>query len=275
MQRDFNELDFYEYVAECFRLIEDVCEILIKKYFSLMLYIKRLLNGNIPDLEQIQMMKFGQMYNELKQSSFLRNILGILQSEVSISQWRNIACHKSYECVGERILCKYGENLEKTVMVNSKEDLLNISLSIYKISQLFTISSKFFLYDNIHEIRKKMDELSINICNTRDEDWQLIFVTELYANGFELLEIKEEEGLIITVQDMTQDAIEERLVGIQIMEYKCWLLTGKELVKVIYVDSKGIPCYSMQLSADVCEKVSNYEKDLIYLADKVVIEHFL
>ena len=65
-----------------------------------------------------------------------------------------------------------------------------------------------------------MDELAIDIVNTRDEDWHLILVTELFANGFKVLEIKEQEELSIVAQDITNGDIKERVIGIPLVGYK-------------------------------------------------------
>lgn len=275
MQRDFSGLETYEYIAGCFELIENVCEILIKKYFSLLIYMLRILKDKIPDWESIQNMKFGNMYNELIQAGILENMFKILNSEISISNWRNIACHKSYEVVEGKIIGRYGEMLDKAIVIESKDALFSITQSIYRVSQVLTLSTKLFLYDNIYEIREQMDELGIDIVNTRDEDWQLILVTELFANGFKVLEIKDEEELSIIVQDMTNDDIKERIIGIPLVGYKAWILTGRKSVKVTYVDLKGKPSCRIGLDADICEKVANYEEEWIYLAEKMSIERFV
>lgn len=274
MQRNFSELETYEYIAECFNLIEDVCEILIKKYFWLLTYMLRILKGKLTGWEEVQNMKFGNIYNELKQSGKVEKLFGILNSEISISQWRNIACHKSYEVVENKIIGRYGEKLDKTIVIESKETLLNIVYSIYRISQVLTLSTKLFVYDNIYEIREQMDELAIDIVNTRAEDWQLILVTELFANGFKVLEISDKEELSIVVQDMTNDDIKERVIGIPLVGYKAWVLTDRKSVKVTYVDLNGKTCYRIGLDAETCEKVANYEKEWVYLAEKMSVERF-
>ncbi len=274
LQNDISKLDGHEYVYECFNLIEHICENLLKHLFALMIYTIRITKGKEANFEAIDHMKFGNLVNELKQSNKLNSVITILDSNISISQWRNIACHKSYQYVSKKINCQYGENLENKTIIDTKEDLLRITESIHTIAQVLLLPTKLFLYDNIDLIRNKMDELSLDIVSFRDEDWQLIYVTELLANGFVVTDITHNAELQITVQDTQEDNNFNRLMLIPLAVYKAWVLTGAKEIKIIYRQSNGEPYCSIKLTEDICQKVSNYEKDFVYIAEKMIVEKY-
>lgn len=119
-----------------------------------------------------------------------------------------------------------------------------------------------------------MDELSLDVANFRDEDWELVFVTELLANGLIVTDISNGKQLKITVQDTQNGSLNDRIVGIPIAAYKAWVLTGKSKIEIVYVKSDGNPYVAISLTADVCEKVSNYEEDFSYLAKKMVVNKY-
>lgn len=274
LQNDFDSLEPYEYVTECFHLIEYTSENLLKYFFSLMVYLIRVIKGENPNFENIKKIKFGILLDEIKQSNRLTAVLSILNSTVSISQWRNIACHKSYQYLNGQINCQYGAKLQYNATITTKEELLRIAKSIYKISQVILLPTKLFLYDNLEQLRDKMNELSVDIVNFRDEDWELVFVTELLANGLITTDISNDETLKITVQDTQNGSVNDRIVGIPIAAYKAWVLTGKSKIEIVYVKSDGNPYVAISLTADVCEKVSNYEEDFSYLAKKMVVKKY-
>ena len=170
--------------------------------------------------------------------------------------------------------CQYGDKLQFNITIPTKEELLCIAKSIYLVAQIILLPIKLFLYDNIEQIRRKMDALSLDSANFRDEDWELIFVTELLANGLVVVEIKNAEKLCITVQDTQAGKINDRIILIPLAAYKAWVLTDKDEVEITYVQSNGKPYASISLSSDVCEKVSSYKKDFSYLAEKMVVKKY-
>lgn len=271
LQNDFDLLAPYEYITECFRLIEHTSENLLKNLFALLVYLIRVEKGKKPNYEEITKIKFGSLLNEIVQSNRLQTVLGIIPSTISVSQWRNISCHKSYQFVNGKVNCQYGDKLQFNITIPTKEELLCIAKSIYLVAQIILLPIKLFLYDNIEQIRRKMDALSLDSANFRDEDWELIFVTELLANGLVVVEIKNAEKLCITVQDTQAGKINDRIILIPLAAYKAWVLTDKDEVEITYVQSNGNPYATISLSSDVCKKVSSYEKEFSYLAEKMIV----
>lgn len=195
-----------------------------------MVYLNRIRTKKSLDFALVKKMKFGNLYNELSQTKMLEQLFAVSKSKVSINQWRNIACHKDYQYIGGKIYCDYGSNKENKIILESKEELLDIAKNIYRISQVINYSFKFFTYDNIFEIHNYLDNQNSQVIDDRDATWHLIFVTELYANGYETIDvIEDDESVQVILKDMydTED-IEKRAIQSAIALYKLWNLTEKD-----------------------------------------------
>ena len=267
LQKDFGLLEDDEYVMEAFNLIENVSEILLKSFFSFMVYLNKIRTNKSLDFDFIKKMKFGNLYNELSQTKMLEQLFAVSKSNIPINQWRNIACHKDYQYIRGKVYCDYGTNKENQIILESKEELLDIAKNIYRISQVINYSFKFFTYDNIYEIYEYLDD-SNNQVNDRDATWHLIFVTELYTNGYETIDIKEDdESVQVVLKDMYDtENIEKRAIQSSIALYKLWCLTKKDNLAVTYVTNNDKQYMRILCKGEICKTLSTGDKDISYLA---------
>lgn len=212
-------------------------------------------------------MKFGNLYNQLSQTKMLEQLFAVLKSDIPINQWRNIACHKDYKYTKGKVYCVYGSNKENQIILQSKEELLDIAKNIYRISQVINYSFKFFTYDNIYEIHEYLDDSS-NQVDDRDATWHLIFVTELYANGYETIDIKEDdESVQVILKDMYDtENIEKRAIQSSIALYKLWCMTEKDNLAVTYVTNNDKQYKRILCKGEICKTLSAGDKDISYLA---------
>lgn len=267
LQKDFDLLEDDEYVMEAFNLIENVSEILLKNDFSFMVYLNKIRTNKSLDFNLVKKMKFGNLYNELSQTKMLEQLFAVSKSEIPINQWRNIACHKDYQYTRGKVYCDYGLNKEHQIILESKEELLDIAKNIYRISQVINYSFKFFTYDNIYEIYEYFHDSNYQR-NDRNATWHLIFVTELYANGYETIDIKEDdESVQVVLKDMydTED-IEKRAIQSSIALYKLWCLTEKDNLVVTYVTNNNKQYMKILCKGEICKTLSTGDKDISYLA---------
>lgn|GEM_PF-4884402 len=121
LQKDFTLLEDDEYVMESFNLIENVCEIILKNFFSFLVYLNKIRNNKTLDFDSVKKVKFGNLYNEISQTQMLKLLFGVSKSDVPINQWRNIACHKDYQYTKGKVHCVYGQNKENQIILESKE----------------------------------------------------------------------------------------------------------------------------------------------------------
>lgn len=267
LQKDFALLEDDEYVMEAFNLIENVSEILLKNFFSFMVYLNKIRTNKSLDFDSVKKMKFGNLYNELSQTKMFEQLFAVSKSDIPINQWRNIACHKDYQYTKGKVYCDYGANKENQIILESKEELLDIAKNIYRISQIINYSFKFFTYDNIYEIYEYLDDSNNQVVD-RDATWHLIFVTELYANGYETINIKEDnESVQAVLKDMydTED-IEKRAIQSSIALYKLWCLTEKDNLAVTYVTNNDKQYMRILCKGDICKTLSAGDKDISHLA---------
>jgi hypothetical protein len=258
LQKDFNLLEDEEYVMEAFNLIENVSEILLKNFFSFMVYLNKIRTNKSLDFNLVKKMKFGNLYNELSQTKMLEQLFAVSKSDIPINQWRNIACHKDYQYTRGKVYCDYGSNKENQIILESKEKLLDIAKNIYRISQVINYSFKFFMYDNIYEY---LDDSNHQV-DDRNATWHLIFVTELYANGYETIDIKEDdESVQVVLKDMydTED-IEKRAIQSSIALYKLWCLTEKDNLVVTYVTNNDKQYMKILCKGEICKTLSTGDK---------------
>ncbi|MFW7431780.1 hypothetical protein [Vagococcus carniphilus] len=268
LQKDFSSLEAEECVMESFNLIENVSEILLKNFFSFMVYLNRIRTNKSLDFDLVKKMKFGNLYNELSQTQMLEQLFAVSKSNVPINQWRNIACHKDYQYTKGKIHCSYGSNKENQIILDSKEELLDIAKNIYSISQVINYAFKFFTYDNIHEIGHYLDDQNSRV-DDRDATWHLIFVTELYANGYETIDIKEDdESVQAILKDMyDSEDIEMRAIQSSIALYKLWCLTEKDNLTVIYTTNNDKQYMRAFCKGEICKTISVGDEDISYLAE--------
>lgn len=267
LQRDFSLLEVEECVMESFNLIENVSEILLKNFFSFMVYLNRIRTNKSLDFALIKKIKFGNLYNELSQTKMFEQLFAVSKSDVPINQWRNIACHKDYQYTRGKINCNYGTNKENQIILESKEELLDVAKNIHRIFQVINFSFKFFTYDNIYEIYNYFDDRN-NQVDGREATWHLIFVTELYTNGYETIDIKEDdESVQVILKDIydTED-IEKRAIQSSIALYKLWCLTEKDNLTIIYSANNGKQYMRIFCKGEICKSLSLGDEDISYLA---------
>lgn len=273
LQRDFSLLEEFEYIMECFKMIEDISEITLKNYLALCLQIQRISNKKLSNLEDVMKLKYGNVVNELFTSGFLTEKLK--PYNLSISQWRNISAHKSYSIIDKKIVCKYGNNLENTITFENKEEVLNGVKEIYELSQIINFAFKFFHYDNIEEIARFFYSENIQDISeeNRNETWHLLFVTEAYTSGFKVKEINEsKDNLEIEVFELTEEDRELRAIQSSILLYKAWYYTSKEKIKIIYTDRNEKKYMSSEADDRVFKEIGNGNKEITYFAENVIFK---
>ncbi|WZL80235.1 hypothetical protein QBE53_10505 [Vallitaleaceae bacterium 9-2] len=268
LQRDLSELELFEYITEVFGLIENIGEVMLKVFLGFLVYIKRLKANPTVELDKVMKLSFGNIYNEFKTLGILADFTCSEIHNVPLTQWRNIACHKSYKVVGTSIKCAYGRNLDKEVVVEDKEELLEISVLLNTLSQIVNFATKFFLYDNIYEISPYYQAVT-KTSTIRDETWQMLFHTELFTNGFELINVND-DGMVVTVtvQEMTDQDVKLRSVKASAFLFKLWELTNRTKVAIDYIDKSGVAYLKSQTTATVCSEIAVGKKEFVYLAEK-------
>ncbi len=268
LQRDLSELELFEYITEVFSLIENIGEVMLKVFLGFIVYINRLRTDSSVKLDDVMKLSFGNIYNEFQTFNILKDFMSSVPYNVPLTQWRNIACHKSYKVVGSSIQCKYGWNLDNEVTLDNKESLLGISVLFNTLAQIINFATKFFLYDNIFEISPLYQALP-KTSTIRAETWHLLLLTELYTNGFELIDISDDGlNVCVQIQEMTDQDVKLQSIKSSSFLYKLWELTDRDSVGIEYLDKDGKAYLSSETTANVCKAIASGEKEFVYLAEK-------
>jgi len=96
-------------------------------------------------------MTFGQAVEELSTRPVKDNVYRPEPYRLTISQWRNIANHNSYEVKGDIVTCTYGSSQRKTLRL-SIDDLYDFAVYINDLSFTHKIAFEIFSIDNMREI---------------------------------------------------------------------------------------------------------------------------
>ena len=214
-------------------------------------------------------MTFGNLVNELLTTSNLGYMVSDCGFGISVSQWRNIACHKNYRFLNGNIVCNYGNNLLNEIVLQTKEEILAVTLNIAKLNRILNFATKFFVYDNIDEIGSLYQKKQYK-AEGRDETWQLIFITKLLANGFEVLDIRHnEENLTVKIRELTN--LDYKMRGIQASKaiYDIWYYSHLNdiIIETIYFTKEDKPYLSARCKSDICDKIGSGEEEIVFLAE--------
>lgn len=272
LERDYSQLGTYEYVTECFGMIENVCEVYLKHFLALVLYTIKVLKGKHVRIADILKYKLGNIVNELSQREDLHGIMYC--NGISISQWRNTAAHRSYRIESGKIICNYGQDNENEFIINQKEDLLNVFRELYSLAQTLNFSNKFFVYDNVNTMAS-YQTTSSNSFRDRDENWHLIYVTDLNTHGYQVREIIDNESVLtIAIHDFRVENIKNQEEEILRFIYKAWSLTQRNIINIIIENQDGIKLSKTSINLQNCHLKQNINLDHNYLSKHVWIRTY-
>ena len=163
---EINKKNENDYIFATFDYIENICELHIKNMLNLLIKVNEILNKSTNFNENINL-SFGGAYNQLIELNFFKKLINLSLLKIPMNQWRNISCHKSYKILNNQIICNYGKNENKEIIIKDKKDLLIISQEIYNIFQTINYCIKFFTYDNISSrkncINKNFESLEVSL----------------------------------------------------------------------------------------------------------------
>lgn len=188
-QTDFSKYTKRDQIIYKFKVIEDILEGCFKSRFKL-LYNVEVLNKNV-NYPYVDNLDFGKYVSNFVDSDNKFNLYiydPIIK--LKISQWRNIATHKTYEVEKEHIKLIYGKGRIKEVEIsyNDFEKILKwVKLTYYslRLSQVITYLSNPKIYKLINQKNIKID--------LRFEQWILHIIHNLQIVGFQFIKINDND----------------------------------------------------------------------------------
>lgn len=226
-------------VKKAFRFIGDLIENSFKPYAAFLNEVRALIQNKNANQKKLGMIVDALM----KYKDEFRALYKDMLFDISISQWRNIADHGSYENTEKGVEVTYGEDdeLKKVISVQKLELLIcTLDTLLYMHKTAYTLLS-------IDYIEMLKDAFSYT--KSKKETWNdnLIsqFIETSYAYGFEVINVEKNEDIweLEIVADIEQE--KEGLIKyctILSRFLKCYKMTiyrmNKVEYKVRFIDEK-------------------------------------
>lgn len=275
LERDKSDMELYEFAKESFENIEDIIEGIMKAQIIEHIAINRIIRKKPFELSKIKSTKLGVLIQELIQQSPYPKLFMTQPDGIKLSDWRNIAAHKSYQVQTDSVHCRFGSGTNETSFYLSREELFNRVNQIVRMLEVLNLSHKFFGFDNIYKIQPRQ-ETDQNTTAGRDEIWLLIFISSICSQGFEVLKFNyEADGkALMVVKDLTEQDPQMRGIHTSQFIYQIWLETRAREISIEYMLRDGQLYLRSSSNSEVCEKIYKNSRPFEYLGEKVVFEIF-
>ena len=109
----------------------------------------------------INSMTFGKVIEELSTRTVVDNVYRPQPYGLTVSQWRNIANHNSYEVKGDIVICTYGSANRRQNLRLSIAELYDFALYVNDLSFTHKIAFEIFSVDNMREIAQLSPDIEI------------------------------------------------------------------------------------------------------------------
>lgn len=276
-ERDKQDLELYEFAKESFTNIEDIVEGVLKYLLITDLAINRLLKGENPNHEKINNTRLGRIIEELILLSKYSHLFKTFPDELKISDWRNIAAHKSYYIENDKVVCSYGVSHCVKSFRLSRDELFDKVNQVFRTLDVLNLAKKFFVYDNYDKIeplfRSEKNLIKHNVTR-RDEIWLLFFISSIYSQGFEVLRFDYEPNgkALMVLRDFTELNPEIRSCHSSQFVYPIYCLTLANEITVEYRLKNDKLFVRSSSTKNICERIAKGHEPLAYLAEELKFE---
>ncbi len=180
-QTDISKYSKLDQITIIFKAIEDILEGCFKDRFKLLYHVV----NETDNIGYQDNLDFGQYI-----SLFINkdNMFDLYVKDpifgINISQWRNMAAHKTYEVQKENIKIQYGKKKVRKIEISHSQferifKWVKLSYCSLRLSQVITFLGNPIIYKSINENKAKP--------NLRFESWVLQLVHNLQIVGFSLI----------------------------------------------------------------------------------------
>lgn len=258
LEQPKGDLALEDFAAEAFRNIGSLLEATTQPLLRELLGQLRLTRGKTT--ENIAQLDFGVVVSELESTSGAKDLFAPKPWGVSLSQWRNIAQHHSFEVEDEVVKVRYGKG-ERTREVDlSREDLWSLLRLIFRIQFLIKSARTIFVLDHRRSFRDQATAVE-----ERPDTLAFGFATVMASQGFEviLFEVQSERARAV-VRDVTEMHPYIRQFHASQLVQNLWAATGATECELEYQQRDGTPTLITIASAVDCDAVG---KELIDIGE--------
>lgn len=219
-------------VKKAFRFIGDLIENSFKPYAVFLNDVRALIQGKNANQKKLGMIVDVLMNYQDEFKALYKDML----LDISISQWRNIADHGSYENTENGVEVTYGVNDEFKKVISIQE----LELLMYTLDTLLYMHKTAYTLLSLDYIDMLKDAFFYT--KSKEETWNDNLISQIvetsYAYGFEVRTIEKVEG--VWVLEITTDIEQEKQGLIKYCSIiakflECYKLTICRMDKVEYV----------------------------------------
>lgn len=241
-----NAIDEYAEIEILFKHIDSTVEFCLKPYVVVLVdTVSKIHNYNIKSQslgDNIQYLLNYYKYYEI--------------CNMAVSQWRNIASHKSYKYNGDKIICKYGPKLQYVYDIESIDILREVTNNITKLYNAIYLAFSISSYNYMDKIK----DLKIAF---RDELWQeniKIAVASLnFKNKNSIKNANEYTFEIMDMLPLKKETYDSRLIQASFFSTNFWVFAQTN-VRIVFFDRD-------------CKKRASfyfYNKDFTYMQENTL-----
>lgn len=254
LERPRDELSLEEFTLDSFAVMGQLLEGVMLPFLRGFLYIVRIANGgDTRAIEEVRVLNLGKIIGELNAQPIFSDLFSPAPWNVPLNQWRNVAQHHSYEVIGSRIICKYGDKKKQKELHLSREELFELVTRIYRIYMVVKTARILFLIDNADEFSKRDFPRA-----TRDDQEAFEFAIQASTQGFEVLEITETENEVSAVlRDCSDMDPKARQVHASQFAYVLWTWKQKEYSRIEYRAKNNKPMLVTRMKGEDCAEVKS------------------
>ena len=264
LEVDKDVLDTEEFLHECLRNIGDIIEGLTKPYLKVLLHQIKIANRIKTSFGNIDSLDLGQTVDELIQKSSYADLFMPSPWNIRLNHWRNIAYHHSARIENNKIICWYGKAPNIKEIRLSRNELLQVVHTIFKVYKSLKLAYTLFFVDNIKEIDRLSTSLEIEV---RGEAKFLNFAAGLASQGFEVVEYKKSfDEAKLVVKDVSNLNPDKRRLHASQFLFPLWLLTRSKRVIVEYREKNNTPNLLVSINSTTCEKIYTGKLEPLTLA---------
>lgn len=257
---EYEDNNLYEYAIQLFSVIESVLEISVKtilqEIYTLIFLEKQ---GSI-NYAEIPKNTFGYVVNAILQKGIFKSILVIEPNNLKLSDWRNIAAHRSFFVEKNSIICTLGKNQDRKIRFTRNE----LDMTYYYIERsanILNIARCIFVYDYMDYIPKISPRYQNNFrTKIRKEQLEL----ELLAIGLKVKYVIDNDlNTEIDIFDINDEVTQnERINDCNRILIKLWEMSPKDDIYINFYSIMGIKTFRVHADYQTCKAILSGKKDI-------------
>ncbi len=232
-----------------FNTVGDLTEAVLKPLLKELVQQTRIIRHKATDMEVIRDMDLGSVVQELIDVTDYGDVFQIGLKNLRISDWRNIAFHRTWTIGEGLITCRYQQGDKEHVIRISKDELLEVASILLLIAISLNLAIRIFLLDNAEAATE--EGLKIPEMRMRQE--------AMISNIMGILSPMEFEILTLDVQDNDVSLIIKNLRDHDRTMDLYWIIellsiyTKPKTIYVTYIDFKGTPTLRIVVDGKIVE----------------------